>query len=149
MPIVSTNLIPEVGRAQSNRGADVWQAMQLIDHGLWDHPAMDPNSCGAMATFSPIGPWPQSEYSSSSPFPLALSINFSGLLLMVPLHQKGTNPEEQQRLSMLGTLDAQNIGVSRYCPSCPCNRLFIPFFRVIGVAWCSQEPVPREWSPRA
>jgi len=69
----------ESEKAQSARGGDLKQASQLIDHGLWDHPALDPDSCGVIAGFVPIGPWPQS-----------------------------ANPEEQQRLSMVGTLVSQN-----------------------------------------
>ena len=52
----------EVLKAQTARGGDVVQGLQLIDHGLWDHPAMDPDSCGVIGTFAPIGPWPQSEH---------------------------------------------------------------------------------------
>ena len=63
-------------KAQTARGCDSLQAVQLIDHGLWDHPAMDPDSCGVMGIYLPIGPWPQSEHSSlllclSLPYPLA------------------------------------------------------------------------------
>lgn len=54
----------EVLRAQMARGGDCMQGVQLLDHGLWDHPAMDPDSCGVIGAFAPIGPWPQSEYSS-------------------------------------------------------------------------------------
>ena len=75
-PAISTNLVPEAGKAMLARGADIFQAVQLVDHGLWDHPAMDPNSCGVMATFSPIGPWPQSEYSSSRSFLCAAILQF-------------------------------------------------------------------------
>lgn len=58
-------LITEVQKAQFSRGSDVVQGQQLVDHGLWDHPGIDPESCGAISTFTPVGPWPQS--ASSSP----------------------------------------------------------------------------------
>ena len=53
--------------AQSDRGSDVSQALQLVEHGLWDHPAMDPNSCGVVHLLAPIGPWTHSEYSTPLP----------------------------------------------------------------------------------
>ena len=62
--ILLTNLVTESGKAIVARGADLFQALQLVDHGLWDHPSMDPDSCGIIATFSPVGPWPESEYLS-------------------------------------------------------------------------------------
>jgi len=144
----STILGTETGKAQLGRGGDILQALQLVDHGLWDHPAMDPNSCGVIAAFAPIGPWPLSEHSSSSSFPPRSSYNFAGALPMVPLHYKGTNPEEQQRLRMLGMLEAQNIKVSRHCSSSSCSNQFIPFLGAIGVPWWTQEYAHREWFPR-
>jgi len=60
--VVLTHLVTEARKAMVARGSDVMQAMQLIDHGLWDHPAIDPDSCGVIAAFAPIGPWPQSEH---------------------------------------------------------------------------------------
>jgi hypothetical protein len=39
------------------------QAQQFIDYGLWGHPEINPESCGAISTFTPVGPWPQSGYS--------------------------------------------------------------------------------------
>lgn len=63
--------ITESQKAQFTRGGDILQAQQLIDHGLWDYPNMDPESCGALSTFTPIGPWPQSAYSFPKSFPLA------------------------------------------------------------------------------
>ena len=54
-------ILTEAGKAMSARGADLFQGLQLVGHGLWDHPAMDPDSCGVIAGFVPIGPWPQSE----------------------------------------------------------------------------------------
>ena len=62
--ILLTNLVTESGKSIVARGADLFQALQLVDHGLWDHPSMDPDSCGIIATFSPVGPWPESEYLS-------------------------------------------------------------------------------------
>ena len=59
--IVLTHLVIEAGKAIIARGADLFQTLQIIDHGLWDHPSMDPDSCGVIAAFSPIGPWPKSE----------------------------------------------------------------------------------------
>ena len=67
-PIV-LRLTTEMMNAQTSRGGDIPQAFQLIDHGLWDHPAMDPNSCGVVIIFAPIGPWTHSEY----PCPVAFS----------------------------------------------------------------------------
>ena len=46
------------------RGSDITQGLQRMDKGLWDHPAMDPDSCGVVNVLAPIGPWAQSEYSS-------------------------------------------------------------------------------------
>ena len=76
IPYFSTILLLESGKAQLTRGGDILQSFQLIDHGLWDHPAMDPNSCGVMATFAPIGPWPLSEHASSCSLPFALTLQF-------------------------------------------------------------------------
>lgn len=64
----------EAGKAIFGRGGDIFQAVQLLDHGLWDHPTMDPDSCGVIAGFAPIGPWPQSEYSSLYFLPLATTL---------------------------------------------------------------------------
>ena len=108
----------EVLKAQMARGCDVVQGLQLIDHGLWDHPAMDPNSCGVVGIFAPIGPWPQSEHSSlllcflSFPFR-----SVSDVWAIVLMHRIGPNTEEHQRLGMLGTLERQNMRVSRHCSS--------------------------------
>jgi hypothetical protein len=57
--------LTEYQKAQFTRGGDIMQAQQLVDHGLWDHLDIDPESCGAMSTFTPVGPWPQSAYSLS------------------------------------------------------------------------------------
>ena len=46
---------------------------------------------------------------------------------MVLLQLIGANPEEQQRLRMLGALEAQNVKVSRQSLPCPHNHLLIPF----------------------
>ena len=73
--ILLINPVTEAGKAMAARGADVLQAMQLVDHGLWDHPSIDPDSCGVIAGFAPIGPWPQSEFSSV----LCLYQNLSGV----------------------------------------------------------------------
>ena len=55
--------MPEAGRAQAARGCDAFQGIQRASQGLWDHPSMDPDSCGVITGFSPICPWPESEYS--------------------------------------------------------------------------------------
>jgi len=68
--IVLTHLVTEARKAMVARGSDVFQAMQLIDHGLWDHPAIDPDSCGVIASFVPVGAWPQSEYSFPRSVPI-------------------------------------------------------------------------------
>ena len=142
------NLVPEAGKAQFARGGDIWQALQLIDHGLWDHPAMDPNSCGVAVTLAPVGPWPQSEYSSSVPFPHAPYCYLSGVSSVALVHCIGTNPDEQERLRILGELNAQNIRVGQqYYLSCGCNTLL--FTGVTGVPWWTQEYAPREWHPGA
>ena len=65
-------LTTEILRAQYHRGCDLDQGMQAVDHGLWDHPAMDPNSCGVVNMFAPMGPWCQSEYSPSFSFTFTL-----------------------------------------------------------------------------
>jgi len=70
----------ETGKASPARGVDLYQTLQLVDHGLWDHPSMDPESCGIISAFSPMGPWPES-----------------------------ANPEEQERLRFMGTLNAQTM----------------------------------------
>jgi hypothetical protein len=69
----------EILKAQAARGGDVLQGLQLIDHGLWDHPAMDPNSCGVIWIFAPLGPWTQSEHPSllSCFFPFVLILQCS------------------------------------------------------------------------
>jgi hypothetical protein len=63
--------------AQENRGGDILQALQSLDRGLWDHPAIDPNSCGVVAMFAPMGPWAQSEYSSPPPCSLFLCVHIA------------------------------------------------------------------------
>ena len=62
-------LTTEILKAQKSRGSDLEQGGQLVDHGLWDHPAMDPNSCGVVNMLAPMGPWTQSEYSYPLLFP--------------------------------------------------------------------------------
>ena len=100
--------------ACATRGGDIPQAFQLLDHGLWDHPAMDPNSCGVVSIFAPIGPWTHSEY--SSPLPAAFLSPLRAYCSVSPIyelmHQLGSNHEEHQRLGMLGTLERQNFRVS-------------------------------------
>ena len=84
--------------------------MQLVDHGLWDHPAMDPDSCGVVNMLSPMGPWCQSEYSPSFSFAVGT------VVLLMLMHQIGPNPDEHQRLGMLGTLERQNVRVIDILP---------------------------------
>jgi hypothetical protein len=69
-----THLVTEAQKAMLARGGDILQAMQLVDHGLWDNSTMDPDSCGVIATFAPVGPWPQSEYLSPCSFPFAFAL---------------------------------------------------------------------------
>ena len=75
--IVLANLIPEALRAQSARGCDFWKGIQRASQGLWDHPSMDPDSCGVMTGYSPLGPWPESEYSCLLCLPLCAHIESS------------------------------------------------------------------------
>ena len=103
------HLTTEIAKATQNRGSDVMQGLQRMDKGLWDHPAMDPDSCGVVNVLAPIGPWAQSEYSP----PLSC---VSDVQTVVLKHQIGANPEEHQRLSMLGTLERQNVRVSDILP---------------------------------
>lgn len=70
-----------------------------------------------------VGPWPHFRLSARgrrvSTHLYALSsvrsyYNYFGVLSIVLLRRIGSNPEEQERLRILGTLDAQNIRVSRH-----------------------------------
>ena len=81
-----------------------------MDKGLWDHPAMDPDSCGVVNVLAPIGPWAQSEYPAL--FPSIILRYVSNVWTVILMHQIGANPEEHQRLGMLGTLERQNVRVS-------------------------------------
>ena len=78
---------------------------------------MDPNSCGVVNILSPMGPWCQSEYSAS--------FSFTFILAVLLMRQIGPNPEEHQRLGMLGTLERQNVRVSWHS-SCLYDDLLIP-----------------------
>jgi len=72
-----SRLITEILMAQVGRGGDVLQGLQSLDHGLWDHPAIDPNSCGVVAIFAPMGPWAQSKYSSPLPCSLLFCVRIA------------------------------------------------------------------------
>jgi hypothetical protein len=42
--------------ANAVNGTDIFQAEEMLDHGLWGHPLLD--HCGAGSLFTPLGPWP-------------------------------------------------------------------------------------------
>ena len=58
----------------------------------------------------------------------------------------GANPEEQQRLHMLGTLEDEIFKVSQrqQCSSYLCSDRLNPVSGAIGVLWWTQERSPRE-----
>lgn len=41
-------------------GADAAGMEKSIDAGLWDHPALDPETCGGGGLFTPMGTWAKS-----------------------------------------------------------------------------------------
>lgn len=71
---------------------------------------MDPDSCGVMSGFSPIGPWPKSKYSSLDTFLFVVILKCSNVWPVVLI---GENPEEQQRLHMMGTLEDEIVKVNQ------------------------------------
>ncbi|KIM25780.1 hypothetical protein M408DRAFT_204068 [Serendipita vermifera MAFF 305830] len=60
--------------AYALNGTDIFQAEEMLDHGLWGHSLLD--ACGAGSVFLPIGPWPQSSDSEESQ-----RLRFSGILV--------------------------------------------------------------------
>lgn len=44
--------------AYALNGTDIFQAEEMLDRGLWDHPLLD--GCGAGSLFLPVGPWAKS-----------------------------------------------------------------------------------------
>ena len=58
------------------------------------------------------------------------------------MHRIGANPDEHQRLGMLGTLERQNVEVSRH--SAPRLFALIPSSDAIGLPWFRHEPAPRQ-----
>ena len=68
---------------------------------------------------------------------------------MMLIHSIGANPEEQQRLRTLGTLEAQNIRVSQQRSPYLCSHRLNPLYGVIGDLRWSQERDLRERHSRA
>lgn len=40
------------------KGIDLAGSEEALDEGLWKHPLLDPETCGAAGLYLPVGPWP-------------------------------------------------------------------------------------------
>lgn len=76
---------------------DVYKNSVNLDKGIWGHPLLE--QCGAGNIFLPLGPW-----ATGNILALELYVTSEAFL--------GTEPEETQRLKVVGGLMRQNLKVS-------------------------------------
>jgi len=62
--------ILEFRHAYAANGTDIFEAEEVLDEGLWEHPLLD--ACGAGSLYIPIGPWPTCTVPVLTPIGLVL-----------------------------------------------------------------------------